>query len=234
MRATTKFIALWAVACGVLLADPAETSPWLQQPSDVDLATAYPAGGESDGWARLECRIDGTGALGACGVLDESHPGQGFGAAALSLVRKFRAAPGLAASNAGGVRLRLDFLKPEGPPFRDAVFKTGSHRGLGPPGPYFPDRAFRMRQGGVVLTDCRVTDRGLLRDCRIAAVAPAGWGFDEATLRMALTNWMTAAPLRDGQAGPADQVWRFRVDFPRPPYDARMHGRLPRDPGATP
>ena len=39
----------------------------------------------------MQCAVTATGEMDACKILTESPPGQGFGAAALRLARKFRA-----------------------------------------------------------------------------------------------------------------------------------------------
>ncbi|WP_337189277.1 hypothetical protein [Phenylobacterium sp.] len=163
-------------------------------------------------------------------VTDESSIDQRFGEAALGLSEKFKSTPEFARAQSEGVRIRLEFLKPLDPilipRLRAARFKTDKRYKLGPPGPYFPDRAFRYRQSGMVLVDCKVADDvGRLRDCRLAVSVPEGWGFDEAVMRMARDGWMMADAEPVGTPAPADGYWRFRVDFPRPPYDWRMHSR---------
>ena len=46
-----------------------------------------------DGWARLRCQVTAEGVVRNCQVLDESEPGQGFGAAAIAIAEKGRVEP---------------------------------------------------------------------------------------------------------------------------------------------
>jgi protein TonB len=66
---------------------------WIRLPTPAELAYAYPAAARRRGLAGsavISCTLDDNGLLRDCSVASESPPGQGFGAAALSLAPRFR------------------------------------------------------------------------------------------------------------------------------------------------
>ncbi|WP_374577269.1 energy transducer TonB [Phenylobacterium sp. J367] len=91
--------------------------------------------------------------------------------------------------------------------------KPGQWASLGPIGPYYPERAERLRVDGEARIDCRVLADNRLDQCRAVAAGPPGWGFDEASIRAAADGWIVAGPEPAGVKPPADGVWRFRVLF---------------------
>jgi len=101
------------------------------------------------------------------------------------------------------------------PPEREPIFKTGpsEYRYLGGPGPFYPERAERMRLGGEVVADCRVSAKGELSDCAIVSETPAEAGFSEAVRAMAAKHWMKAAPRVVDGAPVADELVRLHVKF---------------------
>jgi TonB family protein len=217
MRATGKF-ALWAVVCATVAATPVLAQViWAEAPSAEDMAKFYPptTDGPQRGLARIECRVAGDGRLSDCHILSEEPGDAGLGAYALSLAPKFRATPEAAKEMQGAVVIPVRFgPAAEGPPRRDARFQRSSaYSRLGDAGPYYPERAARMGLMSVVEADCRVADKGLLRNCKIISVSTPDYGFEFAFLKMAERGWMTAAPLAEGMAAPADGVWRFRMIF---------------------
>ncbi|WP_354297451.1 TonB family protein [Phenylobacterium koreense] len=94
------------------------TAPeWSEQPGGQEILAAYPGAPRSlliSGWARLACRLDKMGLLTECKVVLERPADLGFGAAALSLVPRYRLAPRLMAQGAGGesVALTVPFVAP--------------------------------------------------------------------------------------------------------------------------
>lgn len=76
---------------------PVITDPrWLRQPTADEFADAYPQRaviGEKSGFVSLACTVTATGGLTGCSVAEETPAGWGFGAAALSLSKRFRMAP---------------------------------------------------------------------------------------------------------------------------------------------
>ncbi|WP_308237977.1 TonB family protein [Phenylobacterium sp. J426] len=189
-------------------------SRWSMLPSSEDLLAAYPAkasDGGVEGIATLSCAADAAGRLSSCTIVSEEPADAGFGAAALSLIPKFRW--NVEAHGVGNaLLLPIRFKLPERP--RDVVFgdpTRWSH--LGPPGPYFPDNAYRAGVGGVAIIDCLVGKARALDACRSVEEAPGGFAFSSAALRMAERRYIKAGP--DAPEGPGRVA--FRVVFPKPP-----------------
>jgi periplasmic protein TonB len=75
---------------------PVITNPeWAAQPSEADIAKAYPGAGGlvSAGYVTLACRVTGDGGLAPCEVVSEAPGYVGFGSAALKLSSKYRMKP---------------------------------------------------------------------------------------------------------------------------------------------
>lgn len=69
---------------------------WRRLPTDSDVVRVYPRGAMIrgiSGMAVTSCQVTKTGELNACQVVDENPPGEGFGEAALKLMRVFRMRP---------------------------------------------------------------------------------------------------------------------------------------------
>jgi TonB family protein len=87
-------------ALSALPQSPAAAKPyrpdWLQKPSGEDMSAFYPRRAERhdiNGRATIKCQVDAGGGLVNCKVMAEAPRGEGFGAAAVSLSRKFRMTP---------------------------------------------------------------------------------------------------------------------------------------------
>ena len=69
---------------------------WLRQPTGDDFADVYPQraliAGKS-GAVLIDCSVAASGDLVGCRVAEEAPPGWGFGAAALTLIKRFRLVP---------------------------------------------------------------------------------------------------------------------------------------------
>jgi TonB family protein len=98
---------------------------------------------------------------------------------------------------------------------RFAEPKAG-YRQLGPVGPYYPQVAAQQRVTGSALIECKVGQNSVLRRCKVEQETPQGVFFGAAALRMAQTNWITAA-----DAPPAGARARFLVPFEFAPPEAR-------------
>ncbi len=203
------------------LACPSAHAQWLTKPSSDDLDAAYPAAARASavtGFAELSCSVELDGKLTACKISAEAPTGHDFGVAGLSLVPLFQmdsATPmGLAAR---GKRIRIPIRfggTAEAPPLRAAHYKTNSpYSAYAPAGPYWPDRALRMRAGGFVAVNCFVADDLRLKDCRVATSTGDEFGFADAVLKMAQQGWMTAAPLPNDVLPTPAGVYRFEVTF---------------------
>lgn len=219
MRATTFLVVSLAAATLPLGSTGASGEVWASLPTPEEVQAAYPRRDEENysGIARLKCSVAPDGVLTGCAIVDEIPEGRGFGAAAETLLPKFRVAPDAVQRFDEGVVVRVDFdaLAAERP-LRGLVYKpAGYWKRLGPPGPYWPDRAQRMGLSGIALLDCRLEERRLI-DCSVADVAPREWGFEFAALKMAEHGYVTAQPESEGASAPPDGVWRFRFEFRNP------------------
>ncbi|MBL8770457.1 MAG: TonB family protein [Phenylobacterium sp.] len=211
------------VACvaGEAAAADCEPPGWVRTPTASELAEAYPKTARQtgvEGRATLACRSEEDGRMVDCSVVGETPAGHGFGAAALSLVgslRGTRPCQGASSLQPDGARLTMRFVLPHAePPFREAIYRRDkAFARLGAAGPYYPERAARVGATGVVNMDCRVDERGRLKDCTVLDVSTPGYGFEFAAVRMAEKGWMTAGPENLRAAPPPDRRWRFRVIF---------------------
>ncbi|MBS0334508.1 MAG: energy transducer TonB [Proteobacteria bacterium] len=193
---------------------------WAAIPTQAELLASYPPGAIENhvvGEAVLSCAHDAHGVLEHCKVVWDDPKDAGFGAAALSVVGKFRIDPSSRAMRLPTMDVPFFFgAGVQSRPLREAVFtqaKKGYER-LAPAGPYWPERALRVGAQGMAQVDCRVTADNHLKDCKIADDVPVGMGFVFATLKMAQAGWMMAGPPPAGVAAPVDGYWRFEVRFP--------------------
>ena len=91
---------------------------WLRQPTADEFADAYPQraliAGKS-GFASLACIVTASGSLTDCSVAEEMPGGWGFGAAALSLAKRFKLVPRQEDGHAVGgamIRIPIRFVLP--------------------------------------------------------------------------------------------------------------------------
>jgi TonB family protein len=196
---------------------------WTAAPTAEAMVAAYPGAARTahtGGRVVVSCVATAQGGLDNCQVISEAPPDAGFGAAALVLAPGFRMREVLSDGNPSvGLRFNIPirFVPPEPAetdPWREVVFhKPGAYADLGPVGGYYPERAARLRMQGRAVIQCRAAADGRLSACQPVEESPTDWGFSEASLRMAQTGWITAAPrLADGQ--PVDgELVRLQVPF---------------------
>jgi TonB family protein len=95
------------------------TAPeWSEQPNVAQIFAASPGAAKSlliGGWAKLRCKVDDMGLLTGCEVVLDRPKDLGFGAAALSLVPRYRLVPRLMAQGAGGESIALTVPFPAPP-----------------------------------------------------------------------------------------------------------------------
>jgi len=182
-------------------------------PSADDMAQAYPQKAFTEhvgGHATISCAVTPDAGLANCSVKSETPADYGFGAAALALAPKITLAPGNLPSTID-IPLRFE------PPIRtvEANFAKVPHgyAELGPAGPYYPDRAARMRAQGYAILASHLAKTGSLNDCTVIKEAPPGFDFAAAALRLAERKVLTAAPRLVDGVPVEDEAVRVMVPF---------------------
>lgn len=113
------------------------TAEWASRPTSDEIKAAYPKGATGNGYLNLTCRALADGRLTDCEVREEAPKDKGFGAAALSLMPKFRLATNLIAEThgkGGHVHFLLGF-RGEGPDLAPCPTPFCTHTPLPPPPP---------------------------------------------------------------------------------------------------
>lgn len=106
--------------------------------------------------------------------------------------------------DAAPARLTIDPPAPPAPPVPPTPKAIRSPTWLNKPGAreyarFYPDRAMRQNVEGGATLACQVSAAGSLRDCRIAAESPTGYGFGAAALK--LSAYFRMSPqTEDGEA----------------------------------
>ncbi len=165
--------------------------PWGEAPTPDDIAKAYPIGAKADrigGRVVLECEFRKDGHLRSCDKTSEEPEGQGFRAAAMALVPKFKAAfPPDADIDSTTVFVPIIFDAGAG---RDPGMAIGT-----PDWTHVPPNSALLQaypevaaqQGitqGQASLDCTLLLTGKLGDCSVTAETPAGAGFGRAALSL--------------------------------------------------
>jgi TonB family protein len=168
---------------------------WLVAPTRAEVLAAYPAPALAAGRAgrvQLDCRIQPTGALDKCDVVEETPRRDGFARAALNLTPKLRVQPPLTPE--GGtvknarVRVPVFFSPTLAGGERDAIAKP-EWGGL-PSAERLasvlaaPLRAADVSEGSATLA-CTVQAGGGLNGCTVVKESPEGRGFGQAALSLA-------------------------------------------------
>jgi TonB family protein len=213
------------VACAATLAAGApglaqdRPADWLKQPSMQELMAVFPAGAIEHGLsgrAVIRCIVTLQGTLRACQVVSETPPGEGFGAAAITLTPQLLMRPALKGGVPveGTVQIPFNFPSP--------AATTGSHLPGGSPlegiptriysnlpwsqAPSvadlvaaFPKRARAEKVSGRSTLDCVITRTGGLSSCETLNEEPRGYGFSGAA-RSLMDKFH--GPTADGQGKP--------------------------------
>jgi TonB family protein len=193
----------WAGVCAALgLAAPAaalamaKNGGWASSPKAEDRAAVAPSAVAHGigGRAVVHCHVEDSGALSGCRSIEETPPGEGFGAAALALAPKFRREPPGKSDNRD-VNYVVDWFRAD----KDVEWlrRPTSHDLLA----VYP-RAGKGRDGWAML-DCVVTVRGALTDCIAESDWPDGAGFGAAAVSLSAQFVMKPALLK-GQPTVAD------------------------------
>lgn len=207
-------------------ATPTHTTPiwdwrWLEQPTGAEYQAARPAAAPMSGGASVRCDVTADGRLSPCVVEKETPPAMGFGAAALSIVPKYRIAPAPSAGAPvvdGYVRISFDWRAPP-PPVPEGARLVTNPVWVSRPTPdqaarLYPDRAQRMEETGWALVQCVIGSDGRLSGCQVLDEYPLEMGFADAGLR--LMALFQAAP-QDADGVPVEgALVRIPVNFNLP------------------
>jgi TonB family protein len=210
------------VACGLAAAASASTPAlayaplavvrpgWAVKPSADSLLPYYPETARRQniaGAAKISCQVSTTGPLHDCKVLSETPPGMGFGAAALAASVSFRMSPEMRGGQAveGQVIIPISFTPPTP---RQAGAAAPTAKGFNPDwirkpsadelARYYPEAAQRKGVGGHARIECRLSDDGVLTDCKVLSETPPGLGFGQAALEVS-SRFQMRPGSRDGR-----------------------------------
>jgi TonB family protein len=174
---------------------------WLQAPTYADMAAAYPkkaAAAHLAGHVTVNCGFTNSGGLFDCTTIAEEPKGQGFGAAAHNLARKFRAPADLPAKSLKTTTVQVPFSfdpavltdekpavgKPQWAAFPTAAETSAAFDSVTKTG---VDATVRVR------LSCTVEQGGGVSNCSVAREDPAGQGVGQAALSLAphfkVTTW---------------------------------------------
>jgi hypothetical protein len=167
---------------------------WTAAPSYNDLVAATPAKAKAAnvaGTAILQCAFADGGKLSGCSIASEQPAGYGFADAALSLANRFQA-PAKAADGKStkGAWVTVSVLFPPGIADGTAQHVTSVQWIAAPTQPQYatiyPQKAKSAGvMSGPATLSCTVETDGGLKDCGIAAEAPADMGFGRSALAAA-------------------------------------------------
>ncbi len=168
------------------------------KPSDIK--AAYPKAAfdqKISGDVTLACVADADGRLKDCKVFKEDPAGQGFGAAALTLVEKERIkTKDMSGASVAGrpVKTYFQFLAP-GDANPQWVRKPSSADLAG----VFPTAAVKASKDGRAAIKCDITVEGFLQNCKVVSEDPPGLGFGNAGLQLA-PQFRMSPKIRGGKA----------------------------------
>ncbi|MDR6627655.1 TonB family protein [Caulobacter segnis] len=167
------------------------------------LKAAYPRGATVSGKVALDCVAAGGGKLVDCKVAKEDPAGQGFGAAALSVVGYERIKPkDDAGDSVAGrpVRTYLQFFAP-GDANPNWLRKPTAQDIAN----VFPKKALADGVGGKAVIGCDVTVEGFLQNCKVLSESPKDYAFGAAGLQITPQLRMTPM-MRGGKPAPGGTV----------------------------
>ena len=167
------------------------------------MKAAFPKGATESGQAALDCVAATGGKLVDCKVAKEEPAGQGFGAAALSVVGYERIKPkdSDGASVVGRpVRTHFSFLAP-GDANPNWLRKPTAQDIAN----VFPKKALADGVGGRAVIGCDVTVEGFLQNCKVLSESPKDYAFGAAGLQITPQLRMTPM-MRGGKPVPGGTV----------------------------
>jgi hypothetical protein len=186
------------------------TAPWLAAPTAGDVAAAFPKsaiGKAESGHVVLRCGLNGRGDLHDCETVSEIPEGQGFDAAARSLVKHFRVMTDPKTDHYDDLRIDVpfDFRDPsQAAPaveIHDPLWLTR----LTPESAAaaYPQAAIKADvKTGAATVACTTVHSGALTDCAVESEEPADLGFGAAALKIAavmkMSPWTSQGAPVDG------------------------------------
>ncbi|WP_297516174.1 TonB family protein [uncultured Caulobacter sp.] len=198
---------------------------WTTNAPRDKVKAAFPKGAKESGRAALDCVATKDGKLVDCKIAKEMPAGQGFGAAALTLVgyERIKTKDDQGASVAGRpVRTWFELLAP-GDANPDWLKRpTASDLAA-----VFPKKAVASGQSGRASIQCKVTVEGFLEACKVKSEDPVGYGFGAAALQLAPQLRMTPK-IRGGKPVPGGDV-TVPVIWPNVPQGLTLGPSLVRD-----
>jgi hypothetical protein len=190
-------------------------------PGDTGFPAAADKAGIKRGVGVLDCDGGKDGGLSNCVVAEDTPPGLGFGDEALVIARSLKLNKWQDGVAVNGSRLRLPiFMAAPGyaddpTATRQAIFHVPSGW-PGTAGPYYPERAYRMRINGTATLQCGLSATGALSNCVGVSEKPAGEDFMLAALKMASRGAISALPTVVGNDPVASDAVRVVVPFTLP------------------
>lgn len=176
---------------------------WLSQPTPEQIAGTYSSVARVTGVGgsvRFVCTIGPARLLQDCAIDEESPQGFRLAASAFQALALYHADDSVPTGEK--VSISFEFQAPtlkgasastlnQPPVPAEAV--NWERRPAGPQmARYYPDLAERMNKNGVTAIQCQVMDDLRLSNCSLSAEAPAGFGFGDASLKLAI--FFKAAP----------------------------------------
>lgn len=204
---------------------PTTSAPTAKPAPAADPALVfYPSAARTagvEGQAVIRCGHDEHLAVRGCTLISETPAGQGFGAAALAMAAQAPdnpkvSLPQMLAQPPDDITITFKLR----PPRIDPDITIMGHTMVRPTivtqpttaqiQAAYPVRALSDQVEGAAAIDCLVMDDGKLARCQLAAEAPAGYGFGQATLDLA-SDFVMKPRLVDGEPSPG--VVRVSVKF---------------------
>jgi TonB family protein len=200
---------------------------WVERPDSTDVEKLRPAGFRDAAQVILRCRLNdpsrpADGRLHACAIQNEQPAGHGLGAAALSLVGRFRMDSKSYATMPEealvAVPIRWRSLAPP-LPARPSAF-GGSVTGLdmivrpswlSTPTPDQIKAAKPAGKSGRAVVECTVATDTNVKDCRLIEESPLGAGLGEAALKLA--SLFRVSPMEGKDGKPQEAAVRIPFNF---------------------
>jgi TonB family protein len=165
---------------------------WVTAPTAAQVAAAFPTKARAksqSGQVMLQCHVEVQGALKGCSTVGETPAGQGYAAAARTLVASFQMKMGENAGAVGIVNIRFSLIDPESPGWTSRQLTKPRWKVMPDPTKaqsVYPDAAADAGvERGTARVQCMVGEGGAFADCVALEETPKGLGFAEASRKIA-------------------------------------------------